>query len=519
MEPAPEIFTASHKPPRLLWFTPPNSPHSPCDNSKQTEYLMRPDRCFLLALAGWFLGGLMAWPQAPAPLVLTGGTVIDVSNWGHSAADLPNAVVIVQNGKITDVGPAATLQVPKGARVIDCTGKYIIPGLVDGFIGMASQGAASASLYMGVTTAVVRSDSRRGHVDLTVNPAPHLYLIDSVGTTDDWSLLIGHNGWTETLRQGGHPVELSPDETLRQLTDTKNLGTRVAFLGRDLTAANTQWIISHAHQMGLITYGEFVATPFRVAIESGVDALVHMGSYELGVIPDELQRPLANDPNGPPAVTAFDYSEHLPPTDPHVRSYAKFVASHHAALIPTFATYFLRLPGHRNLWEEPAAALLDPAHMSNPPDRKTGEMVYPLPQWSHRLPAVGQRYMESNLQKKADQSALRLWHIDQAFFAAYPHYLAASGAPVDGSFSGISLHVELEMLVRLGLTPREAIAAATNNYALQFNWNELGQIAPGRRADILVLDGDPTKNIWNARLISTLILDGNILDRDSLLKK
>jgi imidazolonepropionase-like amidohydrolase len=73
--------------------------------------------------------------------------------------------------------------------------------------------------------------------------------------------------------------------------------------------------------------------------------------------------------------------------------------------------------------------------------------------------------------------------------------------------------------VRLGLTPREAIAAATNNYALQFNWNELGQIAPGRRADILVLDGDPTKNIWNARLISTLILDGNILDRDSLLKK
>ena len=48
------------------------------------------------------------------------------------------------------------------------------------------------------------------------------------------------------------------------------------------------------------------------------------------------------------------------------------------------------------------------------------------------------------------------------------------------------------MLVRLGLSPREALAAATNNYALQFGWNELGQIAPGRRADILVLDGDPT---------------------------
>jgi imidazolonepropionase-like amidohydrolase len=83
---------------------------------------------------------------------------------------------------------------------------------------------------------------------------------------------------------------------------------------------------------------------------------------------------------------------------------------------------------------------------------------------------------------------------------------------------GISLHTELEMLVRIGLSPREAIAAATNNYSIQFGWNELGQIAPGRRADILILDGDPTASIWNARRISTLILEGDIVDRESLLK-
>jgi imidazolonepropionase-like amidohydrolase len=100
---------------------------------------------------------------------------------------------------------------------------------------------------------------------------------------------------------------------------------------------------------------------------------------------------------------------------------------------------------------------------------------------------------------------------------SYPHYLAASGAPVSGSFTGISLHVELEMLARLGLTPREALAAATNNYALQFNWNELGLIAPGRRADILVVDADPTVSTWNVRRISTLIVDGNVIDRDALL--
>ena len=112
---------------------------------------------------------------------------------------------------------------------------------------------------------------------------------------------------------------------------------------------------------------------------------------------------------------------------------------------------------------------------------------------------------------------MRLWRINETIFSAYPHYLAASGAPVFGSMPGISMHTELELLVRLGLSPREALAAGTNNYALQFGWNELGQIAPGRRADILVVDGDPTVNIWNARHISSLIIDGNVMDREALL--
>jgi imidazolonepropionase-like amidohydrolase len=79
------------------------------------------------------------------------------------------------------------------------------------------------------------------------------------------------------------------------------------------------------------------------------------------------------------------------------------------------------------------------------------------------------------------------------------------------------MHTELELLVRLGHSQREALAAATNNYSLQFGWNELGLIAPGRRADILVLDADPTESIWNVRRISGLILNGNVIDRKSLL--
>jgi len=469
------------------------------------------------------------------PLVLVGGTVVDVTDWGHSAKDLPDAVVIVRDGRITDVGSRMAVSIPKGARVIDCTGKYLIPGLVDGFAGMNSQGQASAFLYMGVTTVVAVSDSRRGWVDLAASPSPHLYLMDSIGTTDNWNLLGSHLGgrsmvrggqspggapeWAAKLRENGHPSELSPEETGRQIIDAARMGTRVLWLGHNLTAVNTQWIVTRAHQMGLVTYGEFVATPYKVGIEAGVDALPQMGRYELGVIPSELQKPLVDDPEGAAVVTAYDYSERLPPTDLHLRTYAKLIASHHAALLPAFSRYYLNLPAHRNLWKEPAAVLLDPEHMSNPSNRVTGELDYSVGSWVHRLGPMTLRWMEDGQRKKADQSALRLWNINEAIFASYPRYLAGSGAPVDGSMPGISLHTELELLVRLGLSPREALAAATNNFALQYDWNELGLIAPGRRADILAVDADPTQNIWNARRISLLLMDGNVVDREGLLQK
>ncbi len=483
---------------------------------------MRLDRILLGLASGCALISTCACPQAPpasppVPLVLVGGTIIDVTDWGHSARDIPDAIVVIREGRITDVGEPGQVAIPKGARLIDCTGKFLIPGLVDGFAGMNSQAQAQANLYMGVTTVVARADYERGFIDTSAHPSPHIYLIDSIGVTDNWSLLARRPDWISQLREGAHPVELSPEDTARQMTDTARLGTRVLLLTAHLTAANSQWIIARAHDMGLITYAAFVATPYRVGVEAGVDALVHMDHYILGVIPDELQGPLVDDPDGPSATTAYDYSERIPPTDIHVREYARFLAAHHAALMPTFSLYYAELPGHRNLWREPAASLLDRGRMFDPTDPATGEMVYPLPSWARHLPAMGQRWMEEDEQKKAGLTALRLWRINETIFSAYPHYLAASGADAMGTMPGISLHTELELLVRLGLTPREALAAATNNYALQFGWNELGLIAPGRRADILVVDADPAANIWNARRISSIILDGEPLDRDALL--
>jgi imidazolonepropionase-like amidohydrolase len=79
------------------------------------------------------------------------------------------------------------------------------------------------------------------------------------------------------------------------------------------------------------------------------------------------------------------------------------------------------------------------------------------------------------------------------------------------------MHTELELLVRLGLTPREALAAATSNYSERFGWHELGLVEAGRRADLLILAADPTADISNTRNIQSVVLDGVVLDRPALL--
>src|SRR5580700_3151440 len=92
--------------------------HGPlCDNPQKISSSMRIVRDLAIGLWGAVLAGVLAWPQAqppalakppvPAsvPLVLAGGTIVDVTEWGHSARDLQDAVVIVRDGRISEMGP------------------------------------------------------------------------------------------------------------------------------------------------------------------------------------------------------------------------------------------------------------------------------------------------------------------------------------------------------------------------------------------------------------------------------
>ncbi|MGK5552863.1 amidohydrolase family protein [Actinomadura kijaniata] len=91
--------------------------------------------------------------------------------------------------------------------------------------------------------------------------------------------------------------------------------------------------------------------------------------------------------------------------------------------------------------------------------------------------------------------------------------LAGTDAPVRANANGVSLLAELAHLVRAGLSPRAALAAATSVPARAFGLTDRGRIAPGLRADLLLVDGDPTTDITDLRAITAIWKNGHLVDR------
>jgi hypothetical protein len=442
--------------------------------------------------------------EAEPAIALVGGTLIDVSSRGHSTRDIANAVVIVRRGKVDEVGSALLVKVPKDAKKVDCSGTYILPGLVDGFGGLNSQAQANAWLYMGVTTIVGLQDERRGMLKRDAHPSPHIYPFDGAGFIDRYSLLFSLPQWRSKLKEGEDVANLNEQETKDQIQELARNGTRVIWLGQELTPEQTKLIVKEGHKFGLVTYGEFISTRYSDALQDGIDVLLHMSRYELGLIPAELQKPLVHDPFGPGLAPAYAYLRQLDPATPSILAYGQQISSSHATLMPTLSLSYLQLPNHRNLWKEPAAAILDPKGLHLPSDPETGEATA--------------KYAPDDPRHLKSKDDLQFWSINHALQATHPVNLAGTGSPAFGTMPGISMHTELELLVRLGLTPREALAAATSDYSEQLGWNELGLVDAGRRADLLILTADPTRDITNSRKIRSVMLEGVILDRQALLK-
>ncbi len=424
----------------------------------------------------------------PQALVLAGGTLIDVSSFGSSTSDVKDSVIVLRDGRIVAAGPRNEVAIPTGARVIDVSGKYVVPGLNDAFSALNNQAQANAYLYMGVTSIVGLGeppDGRRGPLYLDAHPSPRIYRLDW-----EWS-----------------PETSMPlTELVKKIDALAQSGVKVLLLHYDMTPEQVRVTARRARELGMATIGEFGLTTYSEGIQAGVNAFVHTSRYSLDVAPPELRREVAEAPFGPPRIKYYKYLVGLSPNDPALQRNASVLASGRVGLIPTASLLYLELPGHENPWKEPIAAILDPKDIHLPADPLTGERHNPDPT---RDPSDG----------FPPGVAEKMLEIDEQYRKAGSRFLAGSGADAFGTMPGISLHTELKLLTRIGLTPRQALAAATSNFGELFGWSNVGQVKAGYNADLLVLDENPVQDIGHLKKIRMVILNGEMLDRDRLLSK
>ncbi|MFN7942647.1 MAG: amidohydrolase family protein [Thermoanaerobaculia bacterium] len=443
----------------------------------------------MACLAGGARAGRGAAPPTPPPaspaIALVGGALIDLDDFGRSTHDLADAVVVIVGDRVVAAGARGTVAIPTGARIVDAAGTWILPGLVDGFAGMNSQAQANAYLYLGVTSIVGVEDARRGHLDRSANPAPNVYPLMAIG-----------------YPEAADAPPLDDAGAIASLERAAASGARVALLMYPNPPARIGLLVARARALGVATIGELGRTSYEEAIALGVQAFVHTSRYSLPLAPEPLRTAVAEQPFGPPKAQYYRYLVSLPPGDPRITAWADRLGGSGVALLPTLAMEYLDLPGHANPWLEPVARILDPAGIHLPAERATGERL------GH--PESGPDAFPGGL-------STTLLALERRYHAAGARYLAGSGTSAFGTMPGISLHHELGLLVETGSTARQALAAATRNFRAVFGWREIGCLEAGCRADLVLVEADPTLDLANLKRIRSVWLAGQALDRESLL--
>ncbi|MFC1555880.1 amidohydrolase family protein [candidate division KSB1 bacterium] len=413
-------------------------------------------------------------------LALRGGFIIDTSDLGRSTNDIENSVIIIRDGMIESVASVEEIVIPQEAEVIDITGKYIIPGMIEGFGAHNNQAYANAYLYSGVTSVITVSGGRRGDLFEEADPTPNIFKLEAVadvhGSKEEYFAVV------DSLAEDGYDVLLIMYEARKE---------------------QLKPIVNRAQQHGMVTIGELGHASYQDGIQAGIDAFVHTTRYSLNAAPENMQANVADEPFGDalncPKWQYYKWLTSMPVDLPGFKDQTSLLASEDIALIPTLSLLYLDQEWSRNPWDETVSEILDPLDINAPADRETGKHTH-YTQYKIAYEALAKKVMQ----------------IEQEYRKAGARYLAGSGTDVWGTMPGISLHTELEGLSRIGMTNREAIAAATGNYNEVFGWN-IGRIAAGFKADILVLELSPLDDLKHLKDISMLIKDGKIIDRGQLL--
>jgi cytosine/adenosine deaminase-related metal-dependent hydrolase len=394
--------------------------------------------------------------------------------------------VVVENGKIAAVGPAATTQVPVNARVIDGAGKTLVPGLWDNHQHYGDDWNGPLLLASGITSVrdpgnvVVVSLERKKRIDEGKLIGPRIVpslLIDGPGPYSAQVGVVAH----------------SLDEALADVRKAKAEGYFAIKLYGSLDPSYVKPMATLAHQLGLRVHGHIPhgMRPLD-AVHDGYDEITHINFVMMQAMPDDVVK-TSNGTNR--FIGTGKYAADVDLHSKMMTAYLDELAARHIAVDPTLVTF-------EDLYV---------------PDRGT----YPasIAPYADTLPAqVSRGFLSSSLAPKPDLSRARMRASFAKLQALIPelnkrHVLILAGT--DGI--GFELIRELEIYVAAGLSPADALAAATINPAEAFHLaDKTGSLAKGKLAELALIDGDPSKNIGDLRDVELVMRDGKIMDAQAL---
>jgi len=441
-------------------------------------------------------------------IAVIGATLIDGT--GNPLGEA--ATVIVDGKQVTSVGLAKTTTVPPGATVIDARDKFLTPGLVDMHVHVRTPDTWHPELFLaaGVTTVLDLGGQLRdvaGYravVESGARPGPRILFTGPM--LEEGAMYPGFTGFCRRFDATRTEAEVDV------LADAGVDGIKLYVTVRPDTARRA---CTRAHARGLPVFMHQHATWGAEAALAGVDSVEHVNVF--GQLAPEgfwLAEPAKLNP--------FEYGGWLwrwlgdldPRSDAVRRLYDGLIAAG-TALDPTLVLYAAR-PGAigddvgDTSMDDPERTRLLP--LLPPPVAK--ELVT---RWAERRDAaLGASEPAKHRMRRAWDNILALVG---GFQRAGGMVLAGTDCPNVAIVSGFSLHRELELLVRAGLSPMEAIVAATRRPAERLGKRDVfGTIAPGRAADLLLLAADPLTDIRNIRRIERVIVGGIVYEPGKLLE-
>jgi imidazolonepropionase-like amidohydrolase len=403
------------------------------------ERFMRMLAAAVLAASSFF------YPQSPQRDVVLAFRNVDVFDGSRM---IRRTRVVVSGGMIRGVGP--DIAIPPSAQIIEGEGKTLLPGFFDSHTHLGQtfgEQFLKDALVFGVTT----------ELEMWGSP-PSLAFRAKVAAGDTDMADLRSAGIGVTVPRG-HPTQmggpsmptLSPGDDVQAFVDARiaegadyiKIVYEPAF--PTLSKQQIKDVVAAAHRRNKLAVIHITRqSDARDAIEAGVDGLVH-------IFADSLPEP----------------------------GFAEFAARHHVFVIATLATIESVTSASPKPWWQ------DVPHVAShitPSMRRSLEMKYP--------PGFGEKLKLSNALSAI--GALR---------RAGVTILAGTDAPAPGTAHGVSIHRELELLVRSGLTPTDALVSATFAPSRAFGFYDRGRIAEGLRADLLLVNGDPTVDITATRNI------------------